>query len=258
MSQSASGHSFVDFATTHWSMLADARVSDGGRRQAVLEFVTQQYWTPVYSYVRACRYQSAEAADITQDFFVEVVLGRDLIGKADRERGRFRTFLLYCLRNYLRERHRRGQSRQRSVDRLTVSVPELAAQVDAEMDSRYAVESPEQIYHRNWALNLLTSVIEDLRRECVESGLEQHFTIYYERSLRPILERCEPTSLAVLADQFGISVKQASNLSQTVRRRFQRSLMDSVSLTVEDEAMAASELEELIRSLSPNGEPQQR
>jgi hypothetical protein len=100
-------------------------------------------------------------------------------------------------------------------------------------------------------MNLLNGVIDAVRQECEASGLRDHFSIYYERSLRPILDRGEPTSLEALAERFGISVKQASNRAQTVRRRFQRALLEQVSLTVEDESTASAELEELIRALSP-------
>ena len=87
--------SAADFATTHWSEIQAARTASPEHRQAVLDRLARRYWKPVYHYLRARGYVDADARDITQEFFVEIILGRDLFARADQDRGRFRPYLLH-------------------------------------------------------------------------------------------------------------------------------------------------------------------
>ena len=101
-----------EFTSTRWSEILAACTSSPRRRQGVLDHLARRYWKPVYSYLRAKGHQDADARDLTQDFFVEVILIRDLFGHAEQAHGRFRAYLLHCLKNYLRDRHRREQARR--------------------------------------------------------------------------------------------------------------------------------------------------
>jgi len=89
------------FLTTHWSLIEAVGASDDDRRKALLGLLLNRYWKPVYCYLRRKGYNNEDAKDLTQGFFQEVVLGRKVIEKADRSKGRFRTFLLTALDNYV-------------------------------------------------------------------------------------------------------------------------------------------------------------
>ena len=101
------------FPVTHWTDILDARSDKEPQRQAALEDLLTKYWRPVYCYLRSKGHAKEASKDLTQDFFHEVVLGRGLIQNADRERGRFRTFLLTALDRYPDNVHRAGKTKQR-------------------------------------------------------------------------------------------------------------------------------------------------
>jgi RNA polymerase sigma-70 factor (ECF subfamily) len=88
------------FVTTHWSVVLTARRSDSTRAQAALARLCQAYWYPLYAYVRRRGYAAHDAQDLTQEFFARL-LEQNWLVQADRERGRFRTFLLAALSHFL-------------------------------------------------------------------------------------------------------------------------------------------------------------
>ncbi len=237
------------FTTTHWSEIQAARTLSPEHRAAVLNNLARRYWKPVYHYLRARGCDDTEARDAAQDFFVEVVLGRDLFGQADAEKGRFRPYLLHCLKNFIRERHRRAQTRRRSPDRPVLSIDQWTDSQDARFEPPAPEASPEEAYHRRWAASLLEAVIDRLSTCCHQAGLGVHYVIFQERFVRPALEHTPPTNVDTLAARFGLTPKQVANHGETVRRRFRSLLLGEVRLTVTDEAAAADELRALLGHL---------
>ncbi len=237
------------FTTTHWSEIRAARTLSAEHRTAVLNNLARRYWRPVYHYLRARGLGDAESRDVTQDFFVEVVLGRDLFGQADAEKGRFRPYLLHCLKNFIRERHRRERARRRSPDRPVVSIDQWTDSRDAQIEPPAPEASPEEAFHRRWAASLLEGVIDRLSTSCRQAGLAVHYAIFQERFVRPALEHAPPTEVEALAVRFGLTPKQVANRAETVRRRFRNLLLDEVRLTVSDEIAAEDELRALLEHL---------
>ncbi len=88
------------FLTTHWSLI-DGIQSTDDRSSALINVLLKKYWNPVYCYLRRKGHNNEQAKDLTQGFFHEVVLNRDLVHRADQEKGRFRAFLLHALDQYL-------------------------------------------------------------------------------------------------------------------------------------------------------------
>ena len=100
------------FLTTHWSLIEG--IKDGSDKDgALIGLLLRTYWKPAYCYLRHKGYDNERAKDLTQDFFHEVVLNRHLVGRADKDKGRFRAFLLYALNQYLinQDRDKRAQKR---------------------------------------------------------------------------------------------------------------------------------------------------
>ena len=100
------------FLTTHWSLIEGIGAGDDDKNSALIELLLKKYWKPVYCYLRRRGYGNEEAKDLTQGFFQEVVLGRKLIDKADRTRGRFRSFLLTALNRFLINIHQKEASKR--------------------------------------------------------------------------------------------------------------------------------------------------
>jgi RNA polymerase sigma-70 factor (ECF subfamily) len=238
-----------DFTTTHWSELQAARTASPQHRQAVLDNLARRYWKPVYHYLRARGHADAEACDITQEFFVDIILGRDLFAGADPDKGRFRPYLLHCLKTFLHERHRRERALARSPARPILSLDAWTNTESSRFEPPAPDVSPEYLFHRQWAASLLEHVIGRLRTACEATGLHVHYTIFHERFVRPALEHAAPTPLEALANRFGLTVKQVANRGETVRRRFRGLLVDEVRQTVLDQEAAEEELRALLTHL---------
>ena len=118
------------FLTTHWSIVEGVAMADEASSRALIESLLEDYWKPVYCYLRRKGYSNEEAKDLTQGFFHEVVLERHLVEKADPAKGRFRSFLLMALNRYLanvrkRDERQRRAPRGRLVPLEMVEPPEL-------------------------------------------------------------------------------------------------------------------------------------
>jgi RNA polymerase sigma-70 factor (ECF subfamily) len=97
--QTGMGGAQQAFLTTQWSLIEN--IQDGkDQDKALIGFLLKQYWKPVYCYLRCKGHENEQAKDLTQGFSHEVVLNRDLVGRADQSRGRFRSFLLHALKQY--------------------------------------------------------------------------------------------------------------------------------------------------------------
>ena len=111
-------------------------------------------------------------------------------------------------------------------------------------------ETPEEKFHRMWAADLLSRVSLHLKSECHAKGHDVHYDLFEARILKPALGGESAPHLAELAQEFGITSKQASNLIVTARRAYQRLLWEEIRLYVESDEEAAIELQELFNSLS--------
>ena len=142
-----------DFATTRWSLIAAIGGTSSVESRDALATLCQTYWYPLYAYVRRKGHQAADAQDLTQAFFAEL-LEKDRLQLADQERGRFRSFLLASLNNFLANQRRDANTQKRGGGRATLSL-------DIESgEDRYKLEpshelTAEKIFERRWAMTLL-------------------------------------------------------------------------------------------------------
>ncbi len=154
------------FATTRWSMVlaADGRHPDSRR---AMDWLCQTYWRPVYEFVRRSGHPPERALDLTQEFFTRQ-LERGDVGRVDPGRGRFRSWLLVSLKNFLANAYDHLTARKRDVRRLVwLDATDLEERGLSTMDDR---ADPEQLYHRAYALTLLERCLERLEAECTRRG----------------------------------------------------------------------------------------
>src|SRR3989442_1683830 len=149
------------FATTHWSVVLAAGQSDSPNAAEALEKLCRIYWYPLYVYVRRQGHSSEDAQDLTQDFFARL-LEKNSFAKADRDRGKFRTFLLGSLKNFLVNEWKRAGRLKRGGDLTFLSFDANAA------EERYAGEqideaNPINDFERQWAVTLIEQVFATLR-----------------------------------------------------------------------------------------------
>ncbi|MBN1361993.1 MAG: hypothetical protein JW993_15465 [Sedimentisphaerales bacterium] len=232
------------FLTTQWSLIENIKAGQD-KDQILIGFLLEQYWKPVYCYLRRKGYGNEEAKDLTQAFFHEIVLGRSLVVRADQTRGRFRSFLLHALDQYVVKQGLKAKAHKRIPKSKLVSLD--VAEVPA-LPAEMANASVEDFYHYAWVSTLLERVIARVRAECAEQGMQTHWQLFSERVVQPILADQPAPSLASLCKAHGIAETQtASNMIVTVKRRFRAALLRYVRHTLLDGDQASEELEELLR-----------
>ena len=234
----------AQFATTHWSVVLAASGNASVSTEAALATLCQAYWFPLYAHVRRRGNDPESARDLTQGFFSEL-LAKDSIARADRERGRFRTFLLAALDHFLHHQHRDAQALKRGGGREFIS---WDAQ-DAEQ--RYALEpvdnrSPDREFDRRWALATLEKVRHQLRNEFLLAGKSELFN-----ALRPHLSgELETLPYAQIATQLNMTVVAVKVTVHRLRQRYGELLRQEVAQTLADPSGVEEEIRQLIAALS--------
>ena len=234
------------FLTTQWSVIEKVRSNDQkDKNQALIGQLIKRYWKPVYCYVRRKGYENEEAKDIVQSFFHEVVLSRQLIQKADKGKGRFRSFLLFALNRYLKvvqrdEKAKKRIPKSKLLSEDLVDLPELM-----EITSGL---TPEESFDYAWISELLQEVLKQVEAQCYKDGKMVHWNIFEDRVLKPIMEETEALSMEEICHKYGISdAIKASNMIVTVKRRFRSSLKERVRESVTSDEQVEEELEEIMR-----------
>ncbi len=232
------------FATTHWSVVVLAGDLGSPAAHSALAQLCHTYWYPLYCCVRRHGYAPEMAQDLTQGFFAKL-LEKGQFSLADPQRGRFRTFLLSSLENYLRTRHRDATVQKRGGGQDFVSW-------DArEAEQRYELEpvdgaSPAMLFERQWAGALLEAVLSRLRREFSVSGRLELFD-----ELEPHLWGDDAsTPHAQIGESLSMSEVAVRVTLHRLRQRFQDLLRDEIANTVESTAEVEEELTHLRRVLA--------
>jgi RNA polymerase sigma-70 factor (ECF subfamily) len=230
------------FATTRWSLVRSSGGDDTRAREA-LKALCHTYWYPLYAYVRRRGFQPAEAQDHTQAFFAHLLEGRRFQA-ADPGRGRFRSFLLKSLQNFIATERRRERAEKRGGGRTVLSL-------DFELgEGRYLREpaetdTPERLFERRWALTLLETTLDRLRSEYDQSARSALFA-----ALQPHLQGERGVApLAELAVPLGMSPDAIKVAAHRLRRRYRELLRQEISETVNSAEEVDDELRRLMWAL---------
>ena len=232
----------AQFATTHWSViLAAAETATPGADEAIEE-LCRAYWPPVYAYIRRQDRNPDDARDLTQEFFAQF-LERKRVKLADPTRGRFRSFLIALLKNFLTSEWRRGQAEKRGGGQWIVSLEE-----QQEIETRLSAEpadpatTPDRAFERRWALILLDQVLARLRGEFAATGRQDHFD-----ALRVFVWGDPGTvSQVEVAARLGITPNLLGVSVHRLRRRFGELLREQIAQTVASRADIDDELRHLM------------
>jgi RNA polymerase sigma-70 factor (ECF subfamily) len=236
------------FQTTHWTVIEQARAQHSRQAQIVVGELLEAYWKPVYCYLRHKGYDNEEAKDLTQDFFHEVVLGRELIQRADRMKGRFRTLLLRALDRYLVSVHRKRTARKRiPPDKLVTLEEDSLGELSAVIDP----SNSEGAFNYTWVSELLDKMIVEVKAACLHDDMAIHWSLFHDRVLQPIIMDQAPPSLGELCSVHGIEeAAKASNMIFAVKRRFQAALRRRLRQSVVCDTEVEEEIGELTRFLT--------
>ncbi|MHC4540226.1 MAG: RNA polymerase sigma factor [Planctomycetota bacterium] len=233
------------FLTTQWSLIEGVK-ADQDKDKALIGHLLGRYWKPVYCYLRRKGYDNEQAKDLTQAFFHEVVLNRGLVQRADQAKGRFRSFLLHALGQYVTKQGLKERALKRIPKEKLVSLDLVEA--PPVLPESIADSTAEESYHYTWVSAMLAYVLSDVEAECCEQGMQIHWRLFQARIIQPILGNEPLPSITELCETYGIGdAKKASNMIITVKRRFQTMLMHYVRSTVLSEKQASEELKDLLQ-----------
>jgi len=230
------------FATTHWSMVLAAGDGVSAPATAALEALCRTYWFPLFTFVRRRGHNPEDAQDMTQEFFARF-LGRNVVSQADRDRGRFRSFLLASMKHFLANEWDRSNAIKRGGK--CVFVP-WDAEPAAGLDVVAAPElTAEKLYERQWALTLLDQVFTRLREECVAAGKAELFD-----TLRVYLSgEKAAAAYAQAAERLGMSAGAVQVAVHRLRRRYGELLRAEIAHTVSRLEEIDEELRHLFAAL---------
>lgn len=227
------------FRTTRWTEIVAAPADP-----AQLERLLARYWRPIYAYLRRSGRGREDAADLTQAFILEVVLGRELIERADPARGRFRSLLLTALQRFLIDTHRRDSASRRAPERLVALVDLDSAEPEPDA-------SPEDAFQRQWAAEVVRLAVDRVESDCMVLGMELHWRAFEMRVLTPAHMPGEAPSVDRIAAHLGLeSADIASKMIYSVKRRFRATFEQVVRETLADDGALADEIDSL-RGLLP-------
>lgn len=226
-----------EFLTTQWSLVIDAGDTESPRAAGALESLCAIYWSPLYAYLRRQQWSPEDAADLTQAFFARLLEGRRL-SQADRERGRFRTFLITALKHFVSDERDRVRAWKRGGRVQHVPLDPVAG--EEQFERSLAVPGPDdRFYDRTWAYALLERVRGRLISEAAASGRGSLAEALLPRS------GVEAPAYREIGDRLGLTEGAVKLAAFRLRQRYREIIREEVSQTVAD----PSELEDEIRHL---------
>lgn len=232
-------HGSPEFPATQWSLVLTAGRGGTERSRAALEALCRAYWTPLYSYARREGHPPEVAQDLVQGFLARF-LERDDLGRVGPEQGRFRSYLLAGLRNYLVAELRRERAQKRGGGAVCISLQ--AEEAEAWVQGVMAdTASPESAFDRRWAETILERALATLREEHVARGKERQY-----EALKSCIAGGDGEDYAVLGPSVGMSAGAVAVAVHRMRHRLRELVRQEVAQTVGTEADLQEELRHLL------------
>jgi len=209
-----------------------------------LEALCHAYWYPLYAYVRRRGHSPPDAQDLTQEFFAQL-LEHNWVARADRRKGRFRSFLLMAITRFLANEWDKSKTLKRGGQIRLVPLPLDTA------ENHYSREpadtaTPEQVFEKQWALALLESVLNQLREDYAQDGKAVLFD-----TLKPcLIGGRESQPYAELAAGLGMTEGAVKVAVCRLRERYRERLKGEIAHTVAAPAEVEDELRHLFRVLA--------
>lgn len=230
------------FPTTSWSLIQ--RVQKGSAEDAApaMEEVCRQYWYPIYAFARRSSFAPADAEDMAQTFFQNLV-AHDAIRAAQAEKGRLRTFMLAMLKRLISKQIRHNVAEKRGgAANATLSWDELTA------EEHYALEpatlaDADALFDRAWAERVIDQAEAALRDEFIDgNNLVLFEAIQDYLPYRTNEPATYPAIAAHLAMKEGAVRQQVSRM----RKRHATLIEEQIAQTVEGEDERREELKYLV------------
>jgi RNA polymerase sigma-70 factor (ECF subfamily) len=216
-----------EFAQTDWFMVAAAANTSGAGPTAALQQLCRLYWYPLYAFVRRQGYSPEDAQDLTQEFFARLI-AKNSLSFADRERGKFRTFLLSSLKHFLVNEWQKASAAKRGHGQV-VSWDRQSAEARYLSEPRHDV-TPDKLYEQRWARAVLEHVCEQLRREYLAAGKG----VLFDRLRDVLFGEKSSVPYESLAMELGMSEGAIKVAVHRLRQRYGELLQHEVAQTVDN------------------------
>lgn len=230
------------FPSTHWTTVLMAGENGSTQAHDALGRLCGKYWYPLYVYVRRRGYSHAEGQDLTQEFFSRLLEG-NLVRLAKRERGKFRSFLLSSLNNFLINEWKKERAQKRGGGRVTFFSELEGADERWRLDAALRTE-PEEAFDESWALAVLRQAFARLHAEWTGQGREDLF-----QKLKPFLLGDADGPYREVARHVGVSEGAIKVGVHRLRRRLRELLNEEIRHTVADPSEIHDETRHFIRVL---------
>jgi len=236
------------FETTQWSVVQRAGDQDSVIARSALQALCQRYWFPLYTFVRCKGFSASDAEDLTQSFFTDLLRRKD-VQKADPERGRFRSFLLGSMKNFISNEWDKRKALKRGGGQPIFSMDFADAdsryRMEVEDKSSAAMPATDTLFERQWAMTLLDRVHRLLASEYETRGKKHTFQV-----LKDFLAgKNQESTLAEAASKLGQSEVAAKVTVHRMRSRFGHLLRQEIMTTVESETEVDDEIGRLFEAL---------
>jgi DNA-directed RNA polymerase specialized sigma24 family protein len=240
------------FAPTHWSVIIAAGKSQVAPEvaKAALAQLCETYWAPLYTFVRSRGHSMHDAQDLTQGFFAYLIEHK-IYARADQQKGKFRSFLLASLKNFMADSrdHEQALKRGGAYDFLPLN-EEQVGEAESMFQTHFASGESigeDRLFERSWAEALVAAGLEQLAAAYRAEGKErlfQELKIFLTGSSDPL------PSYADLATRLGTVASTLRSHVTRLRAQYRKALRAEVRRTVDTEAEVDEELRELLRVLT--------
>jgi RNA polymerase sigma-70 factor (ECF subfamily) len=232
------------FPTTHWSVVIQSVKSDASvsAQKALAEFC-ESYWPPLYTFVRRRGHSPSDAQDLVQGFFAHL-LSQDTLSRADRDKGRLRTFLLGCLQHFLANEYDRAQTLKRGGASRIVSMSDEVTATEAALVAMSELDETG-CYDQVWVATLVSRAWQQLEREYAADGK----TMLLEKLKPFLLGRTAVPAQEEIAARLNVPFATLRTLLRRLRQRYRESLREEVARTVAAPSQVDEELRYLQRLL---------
>jgi len=215
--------------------------------EAALAELCRGYWAPLYAFVRSRGHTVHDAQDLTQSFFA-YLLEHKVYARANRQKGRFRSFLLASLKNFLADAADRERTLKRGGAHVFLPLhEEQAKEAESLFQTHSGMSNEDRLFDRSWAEALVATALERLSADYKREDKEQLFKelrIFISGGADPV-----PT-YAELTDRLGITKSTLRSHVTRLRARYREALRSEVRRTVDSEQQVDQELRELLHVLT--------
>lgn len=226
-------------------MVLAAGEADSSRAREALAALCETYWYPLYAFIRRQGSTAEEAGDLTQGYFLQL-LEKGFLKTVRPEAGRFRSFLLVSVKNFLSNQRDRERALKRGGGRLPTRLEFDTAEGRYRLDPADVALTPDRLFERHWAMTVLEHSMASLREESVRAGETVRFDL-----LKLYLTGEEPAvPYRRVAAELGLSESGVKVAVHRMRKRFGQVLREVIAQTVANPADIDDEIRYMLSSLA--------